>query len=169
VSNKVFSISTIFIEITIKGLRYIEGNRLVRTDNVISPNNTCDLNRKNKDVMLQHRFLCHKMSLCTIQVSAGQSLAWWVSRETDTLLCHRALAVLPPYSTLLSMVGIHKRVITSANKQTAKFTSSDTNMKHRWPNKHSVSHTFLVENYQLKSKNGAHTTGNIWYQSIVMN
>jgi hypothetical protein len=38
------------------------------------------------------------------------------------LLCHRALAVLPPYSILLSMVGIHKRrVVTGANKQTAKF------------------------------------------------
>jgi hypothetical protein len=34
--------------------------------------------------MLQHRFSCHKMSLCSIQVSAGQSLAWWVSRETET-------------------------------------------------------------------------------------
>jgi hypothetical protein len=67
--------STIFIEIAIKGLIPIEGNRLVTTDNVISPNNTCDLNRKKKDVMLQQKFLCHKMSLCTIQVTAVQSLA----------------------------------------------------------------------------------------------
>jgi len=48
VSNKVLSISTIFIEIAIKGLRHIEGNMLVTTDNVISPNNTCDLNKKKQ-------------------------------------------------------------------------------------------------------------------------
>jgi hypothetical protein len=33
------------------------------------------LTGKNKDVMLQQKFSCHKMSLYTIQVSAVQSLA----------------------------------------------------------------------------------------------
>jgi len=47
-SNKVFSVYTIFIKIAIKGLRHIERNMLVTIDNVISPNNTCDLNKKKQ-------------------------------------------------------------------------------------------------------------------------
>jgi hypothetical protein len=129
------------------------------------------LTGKNKDVMLQQRFSCHKMSLCTIQVSAVQSLAWWVSRETETHYSATELFLSFLPARLSSQWWGYTRGELSPvlTNRLQNLHSSDTNMKHRWPNKHNMSHTFLVQNYHLKSKNGAHTIGNIWYLSIIMN
>jgi hypothetical protein len=93
-----FNVSTIIIEVAIKGLSCIEENRLLTTDNVISPGTTCDLTQdKTRMSGFSRDSHVTRWEPCMIQVSAFQSPALWVSRETEMLLlhCQRVLDVCP--------------------------------------------------------------------------
>lgn len=93
-----FNVSTIIIEVAIKGLSCIEENRLLTTDNVISPSTTCDLTQEETRMSgFSRDSHVARWEPCMIQVIAFQSPALWVSRETEMLLllCHRVLDVCP--------------------------------------------------------------------------
>jgi hypothetical protein len=82
-----FNVSIIIIEVAIKGLSCIEENRLLTTDNVISPGTTCDLTQEETRMSgFSRDSHVTRWGPCMIQVSAFQSPALWVSRETEMLL-----------------------------------------------------------------------------------